>query len=154
MGQRAEPGEWLEEVNPYGGVSRYRMIGKVKEYEMMVQIDGIEVPESQVEEFNRRRKEQQAARIEAERRQTTEAQKLRNCPFASGLNPTCTGEKCALYLNGCAFRALTDSPGLQTQAKQCPFNSKRPCSDSCALYKNGCVITAIAKERMKENEQV
>ena len=41
-----EPTEWQEEVNQYGGVQRYRMIGGVKEYEMLVKIDGIEIPQS------------------------------------------------------------------------------------------------------------
>ena len=38
-----EPGEWQEEVNQYGGVRRYRMIGNCKEYEMDVTVDGITI---------------------------------------------------------------------------------------------------------------
>lgn len=33
-----EPGEWQEEVNAYGGVKRFRMIGHIKEYEPVTYI--------------------------------------------------------------------------------------------------------------------
>ena len=32
----AEPGEWQEEKNRFGGVRRFRMIGNVREYECEV----------------------------------------------------------------------------------------------------------------------
>lgn len=35
------PGEW--QVDPKTG-ERYRMIGRIKEYELMVRVDGIEIP--------------------------------------------------------------------------------------------------------------
>ena len=60
-----EPGEWQEEVNQYGGVRRYRMIGNCKEYEMDVTVDGITIPQSQLEDYHRRKKEAEQARREA-----------------------------------------------------------------------------------------
>lgn len=50
---------------------RFRKVGYTKEYEMMVFIGGVEIPESQVEEFNARNKAAREAAIKAEQ----EAQK-------------------------------------------------------------------------------
>ena len=60
--ERPQPGGWQEEVNEWGGVRRFRMIGGIKEYELMITVDGgIKIPESQLEDYNRRKKVRQAA---------------------------------------------------------------------------------------------
>lgn len=48
------PGEW--QVDPKTG-ERYRMIGRIKEYELMVRVDGIEIPQSQLADYHKRKKE-------------------------------------------------------------------------------------------------
>ena len=62
-----EPTEW--QVDPKTG-ERFRMIGKMKEYEMTVRIDGIEVPQSQLADFHKRQKEakKRAREYQADRR--------------------------------------------------------------------------------------
>lgn len=60
-----EPTEW--QVDPKTG-ERFRMIGKMREYEMTVRIDGIEVPQSQLAEFHRRRKSFTLCRLQRTQR--------------------------------------------------------------------------------------
>ena len=123
--QEIEPGEWQEEVNQYGGVRRYRMIGNVKEYEMEVTVDGHTIPQSELEDYHRRKKEAEQARAEAE-------------------------EKCALFLNGgCTLAQISDRPPAKaTEGLQCPLSKyKSKCRTDCALFnKTGCTLTAIKTE--------
>lgn len=135
------PSEW--QTDEHG--RRYRMVGNIKEYEMMVRIGGISVPESQVEAHNAR------MRADAERqRQTVEQQpQPQNCPFMSGMQTDCTREKCALYCDGCTLARIIDRPPAKdTVGLKCPF-SRYNCRPDCALYKNGCALTGIKthKER-------
>lgn len=143
-----EPGEWQEEVNQYGGVRRYRMIGNCKEYEMDVTVDGITIPQSQLEDYHRRKKEAEQARREAAKNAPPPPPR-KNCPLADGMNTDCTNEKCALYLNGCTLARLTDRPPAKaTEGLQCPLSKYRfKCRTDCALYnKTGCTLTAIKME--------
>lgn len=155
--EKPEPGEWQEEVNAYGGVKRFRMIGQIKEYEPTITINGLEIPQSQLEDYHRRQKEA------AERRKAEQAEALKNrpepksCPFSSGNNNTCTREKCSLFLKGkCAIAILADAHGAeqteqtdQTQAAKCPFSIYGRCK-GCALYNNGCAIVRLAAATYKE----
>lgn len=152
-----EPGEWQEEVNAYGGVQRFRMIGGIKEYEPTIIIDGIEVPESQLADFHKRRKEAE------ERRKAEQAEALKNrpepksCPFATGCNTTCKREDCKIFLKGkCAIAILADTHGAeqtdqteQTQAAKCPFSIYGRCN-GCALFNNGCALVRLAAATYKE----
>ena len=152
-----EPGEWQEEVNAYGGVKRFRMIGQIKEYEPTITINGLEIPQSQLEDYHRRQKEAE------ERRKAEQAEALKNrpepksCPFSSGNNNACTREKCSLFLKGkCAIAILADAHGAeqtdktdQTQAAKCPFSVYGRCK-GCALYNNGCAIVRLAAATYKE----
>ena len=63
-----EPGEWQEEIDKFGGVKRFRMIGHIKEYEPTITINGLEIPQSQLEDYHRRQKEAE------ERRKTQHAE--------------------------------------------------------------------------------
>ena len=140
--RQPEPGEWQEEKNAFGGVRHFRMVNGIKEYEMIVTVDGMSIPESQVEAYNQRRKAQLAAKIERSRQQ---AEQQTYCPFFGG--GKCKGEKCALYgRQDCALSEITGAEGTDTSGKICPFNGAQ-CRADCGLYKNGCVLTAI-KERM------
>ena len=151
------PGEWQEEIDKFGGVKRFRMIGHIKEYEPTITINGLEIPQSQLEDYHRRQKEA------AERRKAEALEAAKNrpepksCPFSSGNNNTCWREKCSLFLKGkCAIAILADAHGTeqtdqteQTQAAKCPFSIYGRCK-GCALYNNGCAIVRLAAATYKE----
>ena len=152
-----EPGEWQEEIDKFGGVKRFRMIGHIKEYEPTIIINGLEIPQSQLADYHRRQKEAE------ERRKAEQAEALKNrpepksCPFSSGNNNTCTREKCSLFLKGkCAIAILADAHGTeqtdqteQTQATKCPFSIYGRC-EGCALFNNGCALVRLAAATYKE----
>ena len=152
-----EPGEWQEEVDKFGGVKRFRMIGHIKEYEPTITINGLEIPQSQLEDYHRRQKEA------AERRKAEALEAAKNrpepksCPFSSGNNNTCWREKCSLFLKGkCAIAILADAHGTeqtdqteQTQAAKCPFSIYGRCK-GCALFNNGCALVRLAAATYKE----
>ncbi len=138
--EEIQPGEWQEEVNQWGGVRRFRMVGNVKEYEMTVKIDGHDIPQSEVEDYHRRKKAAQ----EAQRKAEAEKAKIpaRNCPFAEGMQTSCTREKCALFMDGCTLARITAAKA--TEGLQCPLSKyKAKCRRDCALYNNGCTLTGI-----------
>ena len=152
-----EPGEWQEEIDKFGGVKRFRMIGHIKEYEPTITINGLEIPQSQLENYHRRQKEA------AERRKAEALEAAKNrpepksCPFSSGNNNTCWREKCSLFLKGkCAIAILADAHGTeqtdqteQTQATKCPFSVYGRCK-GCALFNNGCALVRLAAATYKE----
>lgn len=141
--QIPEPGEWQTETNIYGGTRRYRMVGNIKEYEMDVTVDGHTIPQSQLEDYHRRKKAAEQARIEAERKKAAEAKPPRNCPFSDGMNTNCTQEKCALY-NGDGCTLARWNAEKATEGLQCPFSKYHAkCRKDCALYKGGCTFTGI-----------
>ena len=41
--------EW--QIDPQNG-QRYRMVGHIREYEMLVRVDGIEIPQSQLADYH------------------------------------------------------------------------------------------------------
>ena len=151
------PGEWQEEIDKFGGVKRFRMIGHIKEYEPTITINGLEIPQSQLEEYHRRQKEA------AERRKAEALEAAKNrpepksCPFSNGNYNTCKREGCTLFLKGeCAIAILADAHGTaqtdraeQTQATKCPFSIYGRCK-GCALYNNGCAIVRLAAATYKE----
>ena len=149
--EEVNPGEW--QVDPKTG-ERFRMVGRIKEYEMMIHTSGGIVPASELAEHNKR--QQEAA--ERRKAEALEAAKNRpepkSCPFSSGNNNTCTREKCSLFLKGkCAIAILADAHGAeqteQTQATKCPFSIYGRCK-GCALYNNGCAIVRLAAATYKE----
>ena len=154
--KKLEPGEWQEEVNQYGGVRRYRMIGNCKEYEMDVTVDGITIPQSQLEDYHRRQKEA------AERRKAEALEAAKNrpepksCPFATGCNTTCTREGCKIFTGEkCALAAIADATGVEieeapaTDKRKCPFSVYGRC-EGCALFSKGCAIVRLAAATYKE----
>ena len=119
---------------------RFRMIGKIKEYEMVYRIGGVEVPASQLEEFHRRNKEAAAAQRAAE---IAEPKITERCPFASGASTTCKSDCALRTAHGCALVYQIDRrPATTTTGKSCPFSPYR-CTDDCALNQGGCVLAAI-----------
>lgn len=118
------------------------------EYEPTIRIDGVEVPESQLEAFHANRRAQR----EREQREMMErmrnAPPPQNCPFCSGIKRECSRNACALFDDEmCVLSKIGTTAQTDTQGKKCPF-SPLLCNDNCALYKNGCVLTALNKERI------
>ena len=150
-----EPTEWQEEVNQYGGVQRYRMIGGVKEYEMLVKIDGIEIPQSQVEDYHRRKKEAEERRKAAATEELKNRPEPKSCPFSDGYNNTCKREGCNIFLKGkCSIATIADASGVEIEEapaknSKCPFSIYGRCQ-GCALYNKGCAIVRIAATTYKE----
>lgn len=148
---KTEPGEWKVDENG----KRFRMNGKIKEYEMTIMIDGCEIPESQLSEFHKRRNEER----EKERLKRIEEVKNmpepRNCPFDKA--STCKREKCGIFIDGkCSIAIIADSTqiklkGAELKKEKCPFTPYR-CNEKCAIYNSGCGIARIAKAKAKTNE--
>ena len=151
-----EPGEWQEEVNAYGGGKRFRMIGQIKEYEMMIHTSGGIVPASELAEHNKRQQEA-AERRKAEALEAAKNRpEPRSCPFSNGCNNTCTREGCKIFLNGkCAIAAIADATGAEIEAapatdkRKCPFSVYGRC-EGCALFSKGCAIVRLAAATYKE----
>lgn len=128
---------------------RFRMVGGVKEYETIVCVDGAQVPQSQLAEFHRQRKEAAERQRKAEQVSAAEVPPARICPLKEGVDVRCEGDKCALYLNGCVLSQISDrAPAKDTKGLTCPLNRYRTkCREDCALYENGCKITAVDSRR-------
>ena len=131
--------EW--ETDQYG--KRFRRVGSCIEYEPTVIIDGIEVPQSEVESFNEMRRKS----FEKVKEASAKDQETHSCPFHDGLSIKCD-HRCALYVEGaCTLpKLITGTPVVDTQGRSCPIRrSSLKCSDSCMLYRNGCILTAIKR---------
>ena len=149
------PGEWQEEIDKFGGVKRFRMIGHIKEYEPTITINGLEIPQSQLEDYHRRQKEA------AERRKAEALEAAKNrpepksCPFSNGCNNTCQREGCNIFLKGkCSIATIADASGVEIEEapaknSKCPFSIYGRCQ-GCALYNKGCAIVRIAAATYKE----
>lgn len=140
-----DPNGWETEVNQWGGVRRFRRTIYGKEYEKEIIIDGIPVPESQLEEFNRRRKEAAEERIKKQNKALQEP--ATQCPFLcgrGGMNTKCRRE-CVFYCeNGCAFAVTRHKPQRDTADQYCPL-SGCICNRNCTMYANGCNLLELIK---------
>ena len=109
-----EPTEW--KVDPKTG-QRYRDVGKMREYEPTIVIDGIEIPQSQLSDFHRRRKEAEERR----KAEALEAAKNRpepkSCPFiTNGCSTACKRENCNIFLKGkCSIATIADASGVEIE---------------------------------------
>ena len=154
--EEVNPGEWQEEIDKFGGVKRFRMIGRIKEYEPTITINGREIPQSQLEDYHRRQKEA-AERRKAEALEAAKNRpEPRSCPFSNGCHNTCTREGCKIFLNGkCALAILADATGAEIEAapatdkRKCPFSIYGHCK-GCALFNNGCAVVRLAAATYKE----
>ena len=151
-----EPGEWQEEVNAYGGVKRFRMIGQIKEYEPTITINGLEIPQSQLADYHRRQKEAEERRKAEALEAAKNRPEPRSCPFSNGCNNTCTREGCKIFLKGkCSIATIADASGAEIEAapatdkRKCPFSVYGRC-EGCALFSKGCAIVRLAAATYKE----
>ena len=140
--------EW--KVDKYG--HRYREVGKgMIEYEETVTVAGcVEIPISQLADFNRRQKEAAEERRRKALEELANRPKYESCPFAHGTNRKCEREKCQLFYNGrCSIATIADGTGTtldeleKDNGEKCPFNPYKGCN-TCALYNNGCAFVRLA----------
>ena len=147
MRYEENPGEW--QVDPKTG-ERFRMIGKIKEYELMVRIDGIEIPQSQLADYHKRKKEAEERRKAEAMEAAKNRPEPKSCPFANGCNTTCKREGCKIFANGkCALATIADASGVEIEEapakdnRKCPFSIYGHC-EGCALYNKGCAVVRLA----------
>ena len=147
MRYEENPGEW--QVDPKTG-ERFRMIGKIKEYELMVRIDGIEIPQSQLADYHKRKKEAEERRKAEAMEAAKNRPEPKSCPFANGCNTTCKREGCKIFANGkCALATIADASSVEIEEapakdnRKCPFSIYGHCK-GCALYNKGCAIVRLA----------
>jgi hypothetical protein len=145
--EEENPGEW--QVDPKTG-ERFRMIGKIKEYELMVRIDGIEIPQSQLADYHKRKKEAEERRKAEAMEAAKNRPEPKSCPFANGCNTLCKREGCKIFANGkCALATIADASGVAIEEapskdnRKCPFSIYGHCK-GCALYNKGCAIVRLA----------
>ena len=141
------PGEW--QVDPKTG-ERFRMIGKIKEYELMVRIDGIEIPQSQLADYHKRKKEAEERRKAEAMEAAKNRPEPKSCPFANGCNTLCRREGCKIFANGkCALATIADASGVEIEEapakdnRKCPFSIYGHC-EGYALYNKGCAVVRLA----------
>lgn len=146
--------EW--QIDPKTG-ERYRMVGHIKEYEMMVHTSGGIVPQSELADFHKRQKEAEERRKAAAAEEWKNRPPARSCPFANGCNTLCKREQCKIFHNGkCSIATVGDAVGVEIE--EAPANDKRKCPfsiygkcEGCALYNHGCAVVKIAAAVTKEN---
>lgn len=136
---------WMIETNQWGGVRRYRKspTGGI-EYEMT--INGI--PESELEDYNRRERERKKKFFAEEKRRNAESAALKYCPVMdSGNDQTiCIREECALFSTAedrCIFTFKGKIKEIRkTVGLRCPFSKYAgKCNNNCALYHgDGCTF--------------
>lgn len=149
-----EPGEWQEEIDKFGGVKRFRMIGHIKEYEPTITINGLEIPQSQLEDYHRRQKEAEERRKAAALEELKNRPEPKSCPFSDG-NNTCKREGCNIFLKGkCSIATIADASGVEIEEapaknSKCPFSIYGRCQ-GCALFHNGCALVRLAAATYKE----
>ena len=145
--EEVNPGEW--QVDPKTG-ERFRMVGHIKDYEMMIHTSGGIVPASELAEHNKRQKEAEERRKAAADEAWKNRPPAKSCPFANGCNTLCKREGCKIFVNGkCALATIADASGVEIEEapvkdnRKCPFSIYGHC-EGCALYSKGCAIVRIA----------
>ena len=145
--EEVNPGEW--QVDPKTG-ERFRMVGHIKEYEMMIHTSGGIVPASELAEHNKRQKEAEERRKAEAMEAAKNRPEPKSCPFANGCNTTCKREGCKIFANGkCALATIADASGVEIEEepakdnRKCPFSIYGHCK-GCALYNKGCAIVRLA----------
>ena len=118
---------------------KYRKVGSCIEYAPTITVDGVEVYQDELEEFNRNRKAAMEKQRQQEREAAAQVEHTKKiCPFndPAHFQKECTS-KCALYRpTGCAQGRNTDP--ADTVGKECPY--LRQCKPDCALYNQGCTL--------------
>ena len=128
---------------------RYREIapGHI-EFEPTIVVDGIEIYQSDLEEFQRRQKAAEERRKAAALEEFKNRPEPKGCPWNTGMDNQCKREKCALFFDGrCSIAILADAHGIDqpiAKGAKCPFSIYSRC-DRCALNNGGgCAIVRLA----------
>ena len=136
-------------IDPLTG-KRFRMVGRIKEYEMMIHTSGGIVPESELAEHNKRQKEAEERRKAEAMEAAKNRPEPKSCPFANGCNTLCKREGCKIFANGkCALATIADASGVEIEEAPAKDNRKCPFSiyghsEGCALYNKGCAVVRLA----------
>ena len=127
---------------------RYREIapGHI-EFEPTIVVDGIEIYQSDLEEFQRRQKAAEERRKAAALEEFKNRPEPKGCPWNTGMDNQCKREKCVLFLDGrCSIAILADVHGIDqpiAKGAKCPFSVYGRC-DGCALNNGGCAVARLA----------
>ena len=127
---------------------RYREIapGHI-EFEPTIVVDGIEIYQSDLEEFQRRQKAAEERRKAAALEECKNRPEPKGCPWSTGMDNQCKREKCALFFDGrCSIAIIADAHGADhpiEKGTKCPFSIYSRC-DRCALNNGGCAIVRLA----------
>ena len=127
---------------------RYREIapGHI-EFEPTIVVDGIEIYQSDLEEFQRRQKAAEERRKAAALEEFKNRPEPKGCPWSTGMDNQCKREKCTLFLDGrCSIAIIADAHGADhpiEKGTKCPFSIYSRC-DRCALNNGGCAIVRLA----------
>lgn len=124
---------------------RYRINGKIREYETMVRIDGLEIPQSELANYHKEKNTRAGVVYNSPGLQKV-------CPFnRAGHDPRCKGALCAWWNEGCAI--LT---GTSTRDGLCPVSGGfvMRCTPQCVAYDNGCMLAnACIYNTIKKEEE-
>ncbi len=148
------PGEW--QVDPKTG-ERFRMVGHIKEFEMMIHTSGGIVPASELADFHKRQKAAEERRKAAAAEAWKNRPEPKSCPFSNGCNTLCKRDGCKIFANGkCALATIADASGVEIEEAPAKDNRKCPLSiyghcEGCALYNKGCALVRMAVAATKEN---
>ena len=127
---------------------RYREIapGHI-EFEPTIVVDGLEIYQSDLEEFQRRQKAAEVRRKAAALEEFKNRPEPKGCPWSTGMDNQCKREKCALFFDGrCSIAIIADAHGADhpiEKGTKCPFSIYSRC-DRCALNNGGCAIVRLA----------
>ena len=133
--KKPEVGAW--ETDELG--RRFRRIGNCIEYEPTITTSNGTVRASALASHN-----EAMAKVGLNAEATAEKPTSTICPFKRGMSNRCDGERCAMYMDGCALRKLaTGLHAKETRGQRCPFLVGGACIQKCELYSNGCKLTAV-----------
>ena len=122
---------------------KYRKVGSCIEYAATIQTTSGTVYVDDLDEHNKRIKEQAKQRIRS-LKEASQKEPDTDCPFkGNSLHPRCKSN-CAFYREGCIFASMGSKPTVDTKGKFCPFSGT--CRETCTLYNNGCMFWGFARK--------
>lgn len=131
--------EWL--IDEYG--KKYRWEGKCKAYEGVIQTTYGAIPESQYDDFIKRKSEADKEALRKRQEESRAYNARPSCPLIQGLDRHCKADKCAMYkADKCMLK--TGLKPIDTKGKFCPISNKA-CETTCTFYENGCLVPDISK---------
>ncbi len=133
-----QPGEW--QYDEQG--RKFRKVGSSIEYAMKIHTSGGDVYAAELEDHNRRIREQKEEYYKKQR-EAVAAMPQAECPFKiarGGLHTKCDPD-CAFFNDAACMIASNKKPSKDTEGKYCPVC--RICRTSCAMYDGGCKLACL-----------